>query len=225
MKSTDDYLKEYQKTAMERLEYFNHRLHQRRNLDAEIDSLCDRVQWDFQYILSLLEGKEIPPVPVSEAPNPPDVKNVMPPKPEISKRKFPPRKSSPRRSGNTRPVIQMDANGTVIQRFKSGKEASCATGIASPYISVAANTASYTRDGSHWRFEDSYDSLEHQWPVVVVSADGNHKKRYDTALEAAKALGIPLREFQIILHTKSHKDVSKNLYYWYADEYNFCGDL
>lgn len=144
---------------------------------------------------------------------------------EISKRKFPPRKSSPRRSGNTRPVIQMDANGTVIQRFKSGKEASCATGIASPYISVAANTASYTRDGSHWRFEDSYDSLEHQWPVVVVSADGNHKKRYDTALEAAKALGIPLREFQIILHTKSHKDVSKNLYYWYADEYNFCGDL
>lgn len=65
----------------------------------------------------------------------------------------------------------------------------------------------------------------HQWPVVVVSADGNHKKRYDTALEAAKALGIPLREFQIILHTKSHKDVSKNLYYWYADEYNFCGDL
>ena len=49
----------------------------------------------------------------------------------------------------------MTRDGHVIQRFDTLKQASEKTGILANYISIAAKTQSYTRDGSHWMFEDS----------------------------------------------------------------------
>lgn len=49
----------------------------------------------------------------------------------------------------------MTRDGHVIQRFDTLKQASEKTGILANYISIAAKTQSYTKDGSHWMFEDS----------------------------------------------------------------------
>lgn len=215
MKNTDNYLMECQKSIAERLEYLNHRIQQRKNLDEEIENLYDRVQWDFQYMSSLLKGTEIPPVSVRNAANVPDAKNAIPHKPEPCKAK-----SSPYIFGMPRPVLQLDRDGTVIQRFESGKAASRATGVASTQISAAANNNFCTKDGSFWRFEDNHVFSDNSRPVVVISADGKHETHYSSPLNAAAALGVSQRQFQIILHSITHKDEKRNLYYWYEDEYD-----
>ena len=46
------------------------------------------------------------------------------------------------------------------------KAASLATGILAHYISIAARTKSYTRDGSYWMFLEDYKT-----PVVTPGLD------------------------------------------------------
>lgn len=214
--TSSDSIKEFAQLALERLEYMNHRIKQQKNLDREIADLYERARWDYYHILAMLEGGEIPPVPETVISS-----TASTQKPD--KAPLPPSSSCSR--GRVRPVLQLDKNGTVLQRFRSVSAASRTTGIPVSYISVAANANACTRDGSFWKFEDNYGYLEKNRPVVVLSAHKQKKTCYDSAVDAAAALKIPLSSLQNTLHSKSHKDKKKNLYYWYQDEYDALSDI
>ena len=50
----------------------------------------------------------------------------------------------------------MAPDGKILHQFDTLAQASQATGILSNYISIAARTKSYTRDGSYWQFLEDY---------------------------------------------------------------------
>lgn len=248
MNSTAECLKESTETALERLDYLNLRIQQRKRLDNEIENLHDLLKRDFQYISSLLDSAENPPVPVSDVRDAPAVKDSVRPTSAAEAPDVPPTaddvrsepvvessdapavgnaiRSEPAAApapyifGMPRPVLQLDENGTVIRRFYSGKAAARATGVASTQISRAARTHCSTKEGSFWRFEDNRLFSDNSRPVLVVLSNGKVKCRYESAVQAAKDMGVPVRQFQIVLHTITHWDEKRQLYFWYEDEYN-----
>ena len=145
------YVSEYQKLCMEQLEYLSKCMRQREALDEEIKDLFKRAEWNYAYVCSALSGTKPPPVWKSDASTYPKSMTPPPKRPYY----YQPDPSCPRRNGMARPVLRMTRDGHVIQRFDTLKQASEKTGILANYISIAAKTQSYTRDGSHWMFEDS----------------------------------------------------------------------
>lgn len=214
MNSTAKCLKESTDTALERLEYLNRRIQQRKSLDIEIENLHGLLKRDFQYISSLLNSMEIPPVSVPEASDVPVVKNEI--QPEPAAKSLP----KPNKINASRPVLQLDKNGKVIQRFESVRTAERVTWNSATQISIAARNKRSTRDGSFWRYEDDETPMDFDRPVIVESCDGKIKERYASPFEAANALGVPSRRVQIILRSKSHKDEKVQFYYWFEDEYD-----
>ena len=144
------YLDKYQELCSEQLTYLSQRMAHRIALDREIDELFEKAQQDYNYVHNILERAR-------EEDNAP--KSVNP-----KKRKR--RKSRTVGRYTTRPVLQMTPEGTVVQQFATLKEASLATGILSNYISIAARTKSYTRDGSYWMYLEDYKT-----PVVTPGLD------------------------------------------------------
>ena len=144
------YLDKYQELCSEQLTYLSQRMAHRIALDKEIDELFEKAQQDYNYVHNILERAR-------EEDNAPKSVN-----PKNRKR----RKSRTVGRYTTRPVLQMTPEGTVVQQFATLKEASLATGILSNYISIAARTKSYTKDGSYWMFLEDYKP-----PVVTPGLD------------------------------------------------------
>ena len=145
------YLDKYQELCSEQLTYLSQRMAHRIALDREIDELFEKAQQDYTYVHNILEQSR-------KEDNAP--RSVSPRKPRKS------RKSRTVGRYTTRPVLQMTPEGTVVQQFATLKEASLATGILSNYISIAARTKSYTKDGSYWMFLEDYKP-----PVVTPGLD------------------------------------------------------
>ena len=145
------YLDKYQELCMEQLTYLSQRMAHRIALDREIEELMDKAKQDYTYVHAILERAR-------EEDNAP--RSVSPRKP----RKY--RKSRTVGRYTTRPVLQMTPEGKVVQQFATLKEASLATGILSNYISIAARTKSYTKDGSYWMYLEDYKT-----PVVTPGLD------------------------------------------------------
>ena len=142
------YLDKYQELCMEQLTYLSQRMAHRIALDREIEDLLEKSKQDYTYVHNILER-------VREEEKAP--RSVSPRKPRKSRTVGP---------YTTRPVLQMTPAGKVIQQFSSLRQASMATGILAHYISIAARTKSYTKDGSYWMFLEDYKP-----PVVTPGLD------------------------------------------------------
>ena len=144
------YLDKYQELCSEQLTYLSQRMAHRIALDREIDELFEKAKQDYTYVHNILERAR-------EEDNAPQSVN-----PKNRKR----RKTRTVGRYTTRPVLQMTPEGKVVQQFPTLKAASLATGILAHYISIAARTKSYTRDGSYWMFLEDYKT-----PVVTPGLD------------------------------------------------------
>lgn len=131
------YLDEYQKLCMQQLSYLSQRMTQREMLDKEIADLYEKAKSDYQYVHAILEKSR-----AETEDNAKSRKNR--------------RTTKNKRTYTTRPVLQMAPDRKILHQFDTLAQASQATGILSNYISIAARTKSYTRDGSYWQFLEDY---------------------------------------------------------------------
>nr|QBK85444.1 MAG: uncharacterized protein LCMAC101_00310 [Marseillevirus LCMAC101] len=103
-----------------------------------------------------------------------------------------------------KPIIQYDSTGSEVTRFKSLEEAANAVGVGPTTISGAARGKHKSAAGFVWRFEDNPLSdkeniqigytLRVKSPVIQYDKDWDEIDRFDSIMEAEKALGV----------TKSH---------------------
>ena len=87
-------------------------------------------------------------------------------------------------------VIQFDANGNEIARFKSITDASRKTGVKRHIISDCCH-GNLGVSGNHvWRFESNDTGCDKGLPVIQIDLEGNEIARYDSIDDACNTTGF-----------------------------------
>jgi group I intron endonuclease len=111
----------------------------------------------------------------------------------------------------SRPILQLDESGNIVNEFESATIASIVTGIGRSSIKENLNGRSKTGGGFIWKFKDGVIKGKNHKKVIQMDINGTIMKIHESVSEAARSINV---DWSAIRYVATGKGVTAGGYKW-----------